>query len=554
MNWKNSDFFWILAMLLIIVGVIPRFLWLDKFPAGMSHDELEYILSAKSYFQNGYDLSGFSLPLSIFQTKTVGMISFLPAIIMSPIYGIIDLSQQNVRLPYIVLNLLTAIVLYFLTKKVFENRKIGILSVIVFLYSPWSFYFSRMASDTPFALFFGLAGMWLFLKEKRRYLLLSFLLFTLSFLSYHGAKTVIPLIVVVSAYFKYKKQKMDLKSAITYVVIFILLSVGYLVTVNLLLKSTNISRQSEIVFFNKQLLEDEVNRNRALTVENKLTPVFENKLVSSINIFLRNYLASFSPEVLFTSGDERGTYRFGKYGLLHKLDILLLILGLVFIIKSKKPGWIIIMIGLIAPVTTGMSTVGVSVINRSFMLLPILTIIIACGIYKLGKWSVILLVPFWIYFLFFYFMRWPKVNQEAYFLSERIAANYIHKNIDNTNMFISNDPRSMYLEAYFYASSKEKLDVDKLTINGAVFTSTCPKIFDKYTTYITTNSGRCFDKYDKISIAEEEFGGPLINIYNDKLCSDIKLSPWVTRRVDDYAIESMMDSDFCQKWIVNQQN
>ena len=148
---------WLLILFFIgFVLVFSRFLYLDRFPVGMTHDELEYILSAKTYFSSGVDLSNTPFPKSIFQTKTEGVISFLPAIFLSPYYGLVPLNQFTARLPYVIISLLTAITLYLITKKLFNNKYVALVTLLVYLINPWSFYLSRIASDTAFSLLFYL--------------------------------------------------------------------------------------------------------------------------------------------------------------------------------------------------------------------------------------------------------------------------------------------------------------------------------------------------------------------------------------------------------------
>ena len=134
MNKKNLYIqpIFLLFLFLIIVFCGLRFLWLDRFPIGISHDEIEYILSSKTYFLKGVDLSGASFPISIFKTKTEGIISFLVPILLSPYYGPVNINQFTSRLPYVLLSLATIYILFLLVKKLF-NKQIALISVIVFL-------------------------------------------------------------------------------------------------------------------------------------------------------------------------------------------------------------------------------------------------------------------------------------------------------------------------------------------------------------------------------------------------------------------------------------
>ncbi len=66
MKTSRKTLFWrTLVILLFGFAVLIHFLWLDKFPVGMTNDELEYIVSSKSYALTGKDISGVGFPISI---------------------------------------------------------------------------------------------------------------------------------------------------------------------------------------------------------------------------------------------------------------------------------------------------------------------------------------------------------------------------------------------------------------------------------------------------------------------------------------------------------
>ncbi|HOY61454.1 MAG TPA: hypothetical protein PK045_03035 [Candidatus Woesebacteria bacterium] len=534
MNWlKKIEKIVLIGM--IVIGVVGRFVWLDKFPSGMSHDEIEYVMSAKSYWEKGSDLSGIRFPESIFRTKTEGIISFLPAMLLAPIYGNIPLSQTTARLPYGLLNLLTGCGLFLWIREIFKNKKIAIWGLILFLFSPWSFYFSRMASDTAWALMFSVFGLWQLQKQKRSNLVMAFILLLLAFFSYHGAKVVLPLAILWGAII-YKNKNTWIMT-----IGFLAVALGYFGALKFLPDSIYGSRKSDIVFLDQELLANKVDTQRKLTVENKFTQVFENKLIAGIEIFTKNYLTAFSPAVLLSEGDGRGTYSFKNHGLLYLIEVFLILVGLVWLFKTKNNyRWYLVGLILISPIATGLSLVETSVINRSFLLLPLFLILGAIGINqtRFRPFLLLILVVSFINFLFFYFYRWPKVNQESYFLSERVMANYLRRNKDINIVVINDEPREIKLEAEFYGSKNKFIE----------YINYCPKIFDRETVYLIERSLDCQIK-DYLSIKEEEFWGPLILIVNDKLCEKENLEPWVNRKVDDYAIEKMDNKNFCQRWI-----
>lgn len=566
---------WLVILFLIVSFlVVSRFLYLDRFPIGMSHDELEYILSAKTYFLTGADLSNSRFPASIFQTKTEGLISFLPAILLSPYYGLVHLDQFNARLPYVFINLITAWVLFLLVKKLFDNKNLAWISLIIFLVNPWSFYLSRTASDTAFALLFYLLGIFFILDSSKKKLFLSFLFFVLGFFSYHGAKIIlIPLILICLFYRCFcSKPKLNIKSALVFLFGILFVFGFYFFGSRFFTESINKNRSQDILFLNQNLITPLVDSERKTSLQSPIRDIFSNKVTVSLRVLFQKYLTVFSPEVLFISGDTRGTYRFGQHGLFFIIDFVFIFVGLINLFKKypQKTVFLILLV-LISPLTTAISTVGTSIINRSFLLLPILIMLISFGFLTIYKFVNLKISKFWsflilfliislsfINFLYFYFLQFPIIGQENYFFSQRVIANYVIKNNWQNMVIVDPEYQSAFFESIFYDKKdqnlilKDLLNNQKFVYKNTIFTSVCPKNFDIKTTYIIKNSiSNCdIPKNNFKTINEEQFGGYLYTIINDHFCDSYEYSNWKKlRSVKDYLLEDMNNFDFCKTWV-----
>ena len=575
MGFKKENNFLKLILILSIFGlIVARFFYLDRFPVGMSHDEIEYILSGKTYFLSGVDLSNTPFPKSIFQTKTEGIISFLPAVILSPYYGLVSINQFTVRLPYVFINLLTAYVLYLLIKKLFEDKTFALISTIIFLANPWSFYLSRTASDTAFALLFYLLGIFFILDNSRKKIFLSFIFFTLGFFAYHGAKVIlIPMVLVCVLYRRFwTKYKLNLKTTILFFTGILVVFTIYFFGNKLYPNSINQSRSKDIIFLNQDLVSPIVDTDRKAAIENPFKNIFVNKATITLRIFAQKYLTAFSPDVLFAFGDNRATYRFGQHGLFFIIDFVFIFIGLINLFNKypKKTKFLILLI-LISPLSTAVNTIETSVINRSFLLLPLLIILLSFGIYTCFKFLSItighvfsflilfLVILFsFINFFVFYFFQLPVVGQENFFFSQHLIANYIFRNDDRKIIIVDTEPRLIFLESVFYSPKNQNLVLKDFVknqnyqFNNVTFTSICPKEYAIDTTYIIKNSFlNCINHKDGLkSINEEQFGGPLYYIINDSLCSSFPSQPWLRfHLVKDYLPEKLDNYNFCQTWI-----
>lgn len=574
MKFKKRNLIFKVVLFLIIFGlVVSRFFYLDRFPIGMSHDEIEYTLSAKTYFLSGVDLSNTPFPKSIFQTKTEGVISFLPPILLSPYFGLIPINQLTVRFPYIIINLLTVLVVYLLIKKLFENKSLALVSVIIFLANPWSFYLSRTASDTAFALLFYLLGILFILDSSKKKILLSFLFFTLGFFAYGGAKLILIPMVLICLFYRcfWSKIKLNFKSSFLFLFSILVVFGFYFLGNSFFSESINQGRAHEILFLNKNLIVPVVDTNRKASLENPFKNIFTNKVTVSFKIFFQKYLTAFSPEVLFISGDTRGTYRFGQHGLFFLIDFIFIFIGLINLFtKNPKKTSLVLLLILISPLSTAINTVETSVINRSFLLLPLLIIISSFGIFitykflstKIGfifSFLILFLVILFSYtnFFCFYFFQFPIIGQENYFFSQHLVGNYVSRNNDRKIVVVDSEPRLTFLESVFYSPKNQNLILKDFVknqnyqINNTTFVSTCPKVFDSKTIYIIKTSLGCdFAKNNLKSINEEQFGGPLYFIINDSICSSFPSQPWLRfHLVKDYQIEKQSVGDFCQTWI-----
>lgn len=569
----------IAILLIFAVAIMARFVWLDRFPVGMAHDEVEYTLSSKTYHLAGKDLSGFSFPLSLFRTQTEGRISALPPIILSFYFASVPINQLTARIPFVFVNLATALVLYLLVDKLFSNKSVSFIAALFFLINPWSFYYSRWAAEAPVALLFYLIGILMMLSLDKNKLILSYIFLILGFFSYHGAKPIfLPLIVIGTIYriiFE-EKKKISKKSGWLFIGLAILFIAIYLAIDLRLPGEASSGRYQDVLLLDRKFLASVVDDERRVSIFEPFSVIFSNKLTVAMKEFVKKYMSAFSPDTLFLSGDYRATYRFGDHGLFYIIDILFLCVGLLSLYSKNKKSFILILsFVLVSPLTTALSNIETSVINRSFLLMPMLVIISSLGIVEIYncfkkrnlRTTSYLVITFLVLisftnFLNFYFLRFPVSAQENYFLSERVLAKFLKIHSDGEGIkVISSNPRAVYLETVFY--SKPKLQEQLLnnflenskkktySIGNVEFTDVCPQEFFADVTYIVHREVDCHPRTDYVyTIQDQKDAGTIFAIYNDEVCKDELLTPWRREHlISDYQIEEMDRSTFCNRWI-----
>ena len=156
----------ILLYLIIALSIFLRFWQLGQNPPSLTWDETAWGYNAYSLGIDGRDEFGRLLPIDYLESFG----DFKP-----PVYAYLDvvpiklfgLTEFSTRFPSAFFGVLTVLVTYFLTKRIFWNSKskemYALLSALFLAISPWHIMLSRAAFEANVATFFIIAGIWLFL-------------------------------------------------------------------------------------------------------------------------------------------------------------------------------------------------------------------------------------------------------------------------------------------------------------------------------------------------------------------------------------------------------
>lgn len=568
------------VVLIFFISSATHFIWLDTVPPGMAHDEVLYTLSSKIFSQYGTDISGYGFPLALVKTETEGNISIVPVMLLSVFYKFLPLTQAVARFPYALLSIVTAGALFFLSFVLFKNKILAGVTSLLFLISPWGFFLSHFTTESPFALFFFITGITLLIKMRGWKLLYPFIVLILGFFSYHGAKLILLPIIFSVLFYRLKgegKGILNKTEAGLFCIASLIVVVTFYLVCQVVPGSILSNRVGELFFTDSASMASAVNDQRKLAITFSLDSVFANKLTVIGTVFVEKYLGAFSPQVLFTSGDSRLIYTFYHHGLLYLVDILFLGVGfIVLFIRFRKAFYLVLSLFLIAPLASGVSGITASYIHRSFLLLPLFILIIGLGVYEfifyfkkhLVRYLVVTII-FLIYsisfanFTYFYFFRYPIIASEAYSLSERLIAKYATLSRSETRNIgvIGGNASDVYLEYLFYSNDQKTLQEhvshvtdfnnEKLKLSKIAFFDSCPKVFDKNTTYIINYAVKCNTGLNaQFVISDPKDSGAQYVIYNSALCAGFTLSKWNRYHLrSDFAIEKMNSEQFCTRWI-----
>jgi len=555
---------------IIIILIAIRFLWLDKFPVGINHDEVDVVLSAKSYWKFGRDLSGVPFPKSLFVTNTRAGLSGLPSFLLSPVYGPFTLSTSFARVPYVILSILIAFEIGIIVHLFTKNKRVSLISFLVALINPWLYLYSRSPTEAPFSLLFALLGIILLFKNSKSFYY-SLIFFSLSFFSYQAAKPVIPLLVfgLVFIHRKFLSNK-KAKDYLTYPLIFTGVIISYLILSSLISGSTLSYRKNELIFLNLNKYSDTVNEQRRASLDFNYKSLFFNKYIELTKDTLKRYVGALSPSYLFFTGDQYVTFE--EYGFFYIFDLPFIFLGFVGLLKLKEKRerqlvYILLLLLIISPISSSLSLIGNQYIFRSFLLPPILIILIAFGVELFLKYFnqskiIILIISlcytyFFLYFLAIFFFRYSIKQQENHSLGERIVADYlIRATKDNEFVYVSADyPYAAFYEYVFFSNYLDKVRVlpdvnaSEFKTDQIIFSGKC--LNEEGIHLIEEKALKCEEKEsDFLVIEHQKDAGAIFRIFNDTICKDALLTPYRRSHfVSDYDIEKMDNTTFCNRWI-----
>lgn len=334
------------VLIILIIGAYLRLFLLSSLPPSLTWDEASWGYNAYAISVEGRDEFGRFLPLT--HLESFG--DYKPplyAYITAPFVKIMGLTELAVRLPSALLGIMTILITYLLTKKIFYsasgNRKeiIALLSAGILAISPWHILLSRAAFEANAATLLIVLGIYLFLVslEKRWLLPFSVLSLVASMYTFNTARVFVPLlgIFLLIKYFNVLKQKKTelVISALLGLVIFTPLFL-FLLTPQAKLRFTEVNIFSDpgIVLEANQQIKN--NNNQIWSV------ILHNRRIGYGLSYVRHYLDNLNPQFLFIRGDGNPKFSIQEVGQMYIWEIPFFILGILFLFRKKEGHFLII--------------------------------------------------------------------------------------------------------------------------------------------------------------------------------------------------------------------
>lgn len=369
----------IFLVLVILLAIVLRIFYLGKIPNGFYSDEAAYGYNAFSLLKTARDEYGTFLPLAF---KSFGDYKApLYIYFMVPFIGLFGLSEWSVRFSAAVLGIGSIILIYYLTRELFKNKSIALLSALFAAVSPFSLQFNRMAHENNLVVFLILSGLLFFLKSLKNvnYIFLSITAFILSIYTYHDARIFTPLFMLVLIII-YRKQLILLKKKLLWG---ILLSILFLIPfISLLRTDAFWSRPKFTIISSDAGISLRINDERGEDMQTKffIPSLYHNKIISYFLTFTDNYFKHFSFDFLFLTGDPVKIYQTLGNGILYIFTFPFLIYGLYYLFRQNLTHkWLIFSWLVLAPIPSSLTRFVPSA-SRILSIQPVYAILISLGL------------------------------------------------------------------------------------------------------------------------------------------------------------------------------
>ena len=452
---------------LFFASLIMRLYFLFFGFSSITNDEADYYFSSYLFAKTHTDQYGNQIFLS---SGFMNAISSVPVYIGSLFWTLIPIKSVIIaRLPFALLNSITPVLFFSIVYYFSRNMTLSLVSFAVMNFSPWFLHLSATAGfDSPLSLLFFLSAVNVlcYLKKPTWIRWVSFTLFSfLAFNSYMGFKTIFPLLLFLFLTLdtlSQKRSSLNIKSIFTITLITATLFITFFIIAfkgpggNLF--SGRASKT--IVFLERSIIDNEVWYANLTTNNRVVRKLFNNGIISPLQMFLSKYANALNP-ALFFFGDPHVIYGLRIMGLFFVTDIFVFLVGIFYGFQNlnKKMKGLVFGLLLIAPIPAALQVEGLTVALRGIFLLPALSVLIASGylflVQKINNRVFFLFISSLfvinvISFLGLYQYRIKIVSAESWGGSQKLILEDIYKLKPNNVQLHVNDEKVMFMKYGIY--------------------------------------------------------------------------------------------------------
>ena len=378
-----------IVLFILLIALCFRVYRLGSVPPSASLDEVSVGYNAYSIAKTGADEYGTKFPLLLraYDDWRPALYAYL----VIPFLSIFGLSVHAVRLPSVLLGMLTILLVYYLSREVFEGGRVdkapwgevvGLVGALFLAISPWHIYISRLGHEANLGITLVVGGTYFFLRwvntKKRLPLFLSFLFFALSLYGYQSEKIIAPLWLggLLIAYWQRvsKAKHLFLSAGLCAALVALPMFI-------LSLSPEGLTRftATSVFTYHPLYLSTEEKLVQARSSGDIAGKALNHPTTTSVRIFIDNYLKHFKGSWLFT-GKLIESHKVPYTGLLHWWDGILPVTALIFLIKRKmKKEFALMIFFVLSSFLPSALTTQAPQAMRSFTAVPFWLILSAIG-------------------------------------------------------------------------------------------------------------------------------------------------------------------------------
>ena len=432
-NKKN-----ILIFIIVLFAIIIRVVNWPNGIRDINCDEAMMAVNARSIAQTGKDIYGTKLPV-YFEGWIVGGQSALPTYLVSLAICAFGCNLFAVRLPILVISIISIFIIYLLSKEIFDE-KIAIIILFLTAINPWHIMQSQWNLDCNLFPHLFLIAIYLLcsgIKNKNKIKMYSSMaIFGMTMYSYGISIFFVPLFLLVIGIALIIKKKVSIKELLISYIIYILISLPILVMyiINYLQLDT-----IEVFGITIQRFYYSVRNEDMLIFSNNIFEQFKTNIISIV-------------ETIVFQNDDLIWNSIKGYGTVYIFSVPFIAIGSADLInkENKYKYGLIILTWFVVAFTVGVmiNTINVNRVNIIWYPMIILN---GYGIYSIWKFidskKIILGILIGIYLLFFtifiinyYFVYQEKISNSYTFSKGFLEAfKYIEENKNGKEIIISKD-------------------------------------------------------------------------------------------------------------------
>ena len=179
------------------MGFVLRTVFLSRFPARLTTDEMSIGYNAYSILKTGKDEWGRRLPLSFQAFGDHKLPAYIYATV--PFVALFDLNPVSIKIPSVLSGLLIVVGVYLLTGVLTNNKSISLLSALMVAINPWPIHLSRSALEANLGLAFFTFGLLALIKslkrQSKKLSVLAGVFLGLTFYSYIAYRVIVSLFI-----------------------------------------------------------------------------------------------------------------------------------------------------------------------------------------------------------------------------------------------------------------------------------------------------------------------------------------------------------------------